>query len=243
MRVKRMAWLLAVMLMCGVCFAEFDGMTGAVFSPLDKLGRAGVAFALLSPETLDGGNRESIDGFSPSGFRQAENGQYVWERCHLIGAQLAKGTERLENLITGTREMNHGRMLEIENAVAVYIRETGNHVLYRVEPMFVGSELVCRGVWIQAHTLEDDGLRISEICLNVQEGVDIDYLTGEILTDSVHDEEREPVYVLNTRSMRFHRPDCKGAAEISEKNRLEDFTGDRERLIELGYVACGMCAP
>lgn len=158
-----------------------DAMVGPVFSPLDELGRAGPAVALLSPDTLDGGNREDISGVTPSGFVASHiDGDYVFQRCHLIGAQLAPGTEVAENLITGTVSLNMERMLPLENAVARYIRETGEHVLYRVEPQFIGRELICRYVLIIVYSIESSGMRQSVRLSNDQQEVMIDYLNGGV---------------------------------------------------------------
>lgn len=227
--------IMLILLMLTARAESLEAFAGAVFSPLDELGRVGPAMAVLSPETIDNG-RESIASFSPSGYRTAiYGGSQLWERCHMIGAQLAQDTEVEENLFTGTREMNHGAMLEIENAVARYIRETGNHVLYRVMPDFRGGELICRGVTISARSFEDDSLRITEYVPNVQSGVDIDYMTG--FTGVA-----EGSYILNTHTMRFHAPDCPGVPDIKAQNR-QIYSGSRDTLIEQGFTPCGTCKP
>lgn len=210
------------------------GFDGAVFSPLDALGRAGVAMAVLSRDTLDK-HRESISEFTPTGYKtrlvDSVPGGYLWNRCHLIAAQLAFGTERLENLVTGTRQFNTA-MLIIEKQVADYLKTTGKHVLYRVEPDFRGDELICRGVSMRVCSLEDDSLRLDVYIKNIQDGVNIDYLASNIVGD----------WILNVSSMCFHRPDCRGAAEIRPKNR-QNFHGARGDLIEQGYSPCGTCKP
>lgn len=127
-------------------------------------------------------DRESISSVEPTGWINVEyNGEYLYNRCHLIGFQLTGENANEQNLITGTRYMNVEEMLPFENEVADYIEETDNHVLYRVTPDFQGDELVARGVQIEAYSVEDDG---EGICFNVyvyniQPGVEIDYMTGE----------------------------------------------------------------
>ena len=72
-------------------------------------------------------------------------------------------------------------MLPFENMVADYVKETGNHVLYRVTPVFEGSNLVASGVQMEAWSVEDDGEGIcfNVYCYNVQPGVEIDYASGD----------------------------------------------------------------
>ena len=152
---KRMlAAALALSLLLSFALAEdLSAFDGAVFTACDALGRAGSAMALLSPETLSSA-RGGISSLTPTGYRNTWydeiEGGYLWNRCHLIGAQLAPDTERIENLITGTRYLNTALMLPLENRVAAYIRRTGHHVLYRVTPDFQGDDLVCRGVTVSA---------------------------------------------------------------------------------------------
>ena len=174
--------------------------------------------------------------------------RYLYNRCHLIGFQLAGETANERNLITGTRYMNVEGMLPWENQVAEYVRETGNHVLYRVTPYFEGENLVASGVFMEAYSVEDGGAGIcfNVYCYNVQPGVLIDYGTG----DSEEDESWQPPqetaagyeYVLNQNTKRFHVPDCASVQDMSEKNR-EYYFGDREELIERGYIPCGRCRP
>lgn len=156
-----------------------------VYGELDALGRCTKAFANVSRDTMPEEEREPINEVVPTGFINKEydfieNG-YVYNRCHLIGFQLTGENANERNLITGTRYMNIEGMLPIENKIADYISETGNHVLYRVTPVFEGVDLVAKGVQIEAYSVEDKG---EDICLNVfvynvQPGVFIDYLTGE----------------------------------------------------------------
>ena len=157
-----------------------------VFGSMDKLGRCGSAVACVGRETMPEGERGSIGMVKPSGWQLdkydfIDNGGYLYNRCHLIGWQLTGQNEEERNLITGTRYMNTAGMLPFENVVAEYVRSTGNHVLYRVTPIFKGKELLARGVEMEAYSLEDDGAGVSfnVYCYNVQPGVSIDYKTGE----------------------------------------------------------------
>ena len=149
-------------------------------------------------------------------------------------------------------------MLPFENQVADYIQNTGNHVLYRVTPVFSGTDLVAGGVRMEARSVEDggEGLSFHIYAYNVQPGVTIDYATGESwLTEEAEtsppteaeqemtaEETEDVTYILNTRSLRFHLPDCSGAADIGEKNR-QTYTGTREELLAQGYQPCGKCKP
>ena len=154
------------------------------YSPLDSLGRCGVVMACIGQDLMPTEERGSIGQVKPSGWQTVKydfvNGKYLYNRCHLIGFQLTGENSNTSNLITGTRYMNTEGMLPFENMVADYIKETGNHVLYRVTPVFRDNELVARGVLIEAKSVEDDGEGIS-FCVyvyNNQPGVEIDYRTG-----------------------------------------------------------------
>lgn len=156
------------------------------YSPLDRLGRCGVAFALVGRETMPREERGSIGMMKPSGWHTVRydgivDGNYLYNRCHLIGFQLAGENANERNLITGTRTMNAVGMLEFEDRVADYVARTGNHVLYRSTPVFSGDDLVARGVLLEAQSVEDGGagLRFCAWCYNVEPGVEIDYATGE----------------------------------------------------------------
>lgn len=157
------------------------------YSSLDSLGRCGVALASCGKEIMPGANEErgSISGIKPSGWIQAKydgiSGGYLWNRCHLLGWQLSAENANRQNLITGTRYMNINGMLPFENMVADYIRETGNHVAYRVTPIFEGNNLVCSGVQMEAYSIEDEGESIcfNVYCYNVQPGITINYATGD----------------------------------------------------------------
>ena len=155
------------------------------YSNLDSLGRCGVAFANISKETmpLEGDERGSISSVKPTGWEQSKyDGEYLYNRCHLIGYQLSDENANELNLITGTRYFNVEGMLPFENKVADYINENvNNHVLYRVTPVFDGNNLLATGVEMEAYSMEDNGQGIcfNVFVYNVQPGVTIDYATGE----------------------------------------------------------------
>ena len=157
------------------------------YSPLDSKGRCGVAIASCGKEIMpkEGEERGSISNIKPSGWIQAKysgiSGGYLWNRCHLIGWQLSAENANKQNLITGTRYMNINGMLQFENMVADYIKETNNHVAYRVTPIYKGNNLVASGVQIEAYSIEDngDGICFNVYCYNVQPGITINYATGE----------------------------------------------------------------
>ena len=160
------------------------------YSELDALGRCGVAYCNVSVSTMPTESRGEIGSVKPSGWHSVKydcvDGKYLYNRCHLIGFQLAGENANEKNLVTGTRYMNFDGMLPFENMVADYVRETGNHVLYRVTPYFLGDDLVCRGVLIEAMSVEDagDGILFNVFCFNAQPGVVIDYATGDSWLDS-----------------------------------------------------------
>ncbi len=155
------------------------------YSDLDTLGRCGVAFAKVGMETMPTEKRGSIGMIKPSGWHTVKydivDGKYLYNRCHLIGFQLTGENANPENLITCTRYMNTVGMLQFENKVATYVKETKNHVLYRVTPVFQEDDLLARGVEMEAMSVEDHGEGISfhVFVYNVQTGIRIDYHTGD----------------------------------------------------------------
>lgn len=155
------------------------------YAPLDALGRCGVAMACVGQDIMPTEDRGSIGQVKPSGWHTVKydivDGKYLYNRCHLIGYQLTGENANKQNLITGTRYLNIDGMLPFEDMIADYVKETGNHVIYRVTPVFDGDDLVASGVQLEAISVEDDG---EGICFNVyaynaQPGVVIDYATGE----------------------------------------------------------------
>ncbi len=242
------------------------------YSPLDSFGRCGVAYACLGKETMPTGERGEIGQVKPSGWKTAKyncvDGKYLFNRCHLIGFQLSGENANNRNLITGTRYMNVEGMLPFENMVADYIKETGNHVLYRVTPIFQGDELVARGVQMEAYSVEDngDGICFNVYCYNNQPSVKIDYATGnsELVDDETGNKtttekraekttsvetssnsgssSQEAKYILNTNSKKIHRPTCSSAKKMKESNKQE-YTGSKNDLLAQGYTTCGICNP
>lgn len=159
------------------------------YSDLDSLGRCGVAYANVCVDIMPTEERGEIGSVKPTGWHTVKydivSGKYLYNRCHLIGYQLSAENANTKNLITGTRYLNVEGMLPFENMVADYIKETNNHVLYRVTPMFAGENLLCSGVLIEAKSVEDNGAGIlfNVYCYNVQPGITIDYLTGDSSLD------------------------------------------------------------
>jgi len=240
------------MILMNVTPAAFDDCTVYV-SPLDQYGRAGTAFAILSRSSVDAERRQDISMFSPAGWQTGG----IYHRCHLVGAQLTTGTACLENLVTGTEYLNLEGMLPVENRARTYILRTGDHVLYRVKPIYQGTELLPRAIEITLYSIESNGLRMTAYCYNIQPGYIIDYSTGKyrgenepeeltLIADEMGDAETTrsaaPDYILNVKSHRFHFPWCTGVETISPKNKQE-YYGDRETLIQQGYKPCGTCNP
>lgn len=156
------------------------------YSPLDWLGRCGVATANISIELMPTEERGSIGHIKPSGWHTVKYpdliaDRYLYNRCHLIAYSLCGENDNECNLITGTRYMNVSGMLPFENDVSDYVKRTGNHVLYRVTPCFYENELVARGVHMEAFSVEDNGFGVcfNVYVYNIQPGIAIDYKTGE----------------------------------------------------------------
>jgi DNA-entry nuclease len=153
------------------------------YSELDSLGRCQAAFACVGQETIPTEERGEIGRVRPTGWHTVKyagvDGNYLYNRCHLIAYSLAGENANEKNLITGTRYMNTKGMLPYEGRVADYIHITGHHVLYRVTPIFEGDNLLASGVLMEAESMEDDGISFCVYCYNVQPGVSIDYATGE----------------------------------------------------------------
>lgn len=233
------------------------------YSELDELGRCQSAEACIGQDLMPTEARESISSVKPTGWKNKSydtvDGGYVYNRCHLIGFQLTGENANEENLITGTRYMNVEGMLPFEDEVAAYIKETDNHVMYRVTPVFEGDDLVASGVQMQAESVEDDGAGISfnVYVYNVQPYVVIDYRTGENWegdeiaepegkwadgTEAEPSDTKEQMYILNKNTKKFHKPECSGAKKIKAKNKGE-YTGSRQTLIDEGYEPCGNCNP
>ena len=235
-------------------FTKDDYTTKAfeTYAELDKLGRCGVTYACVGVEIMPTEDRGSIGQVKPTGWVTAKydfvDGKYLYNRCHLIGFQLTGENANTSNLITGTRYLNVQGMLPFENMVADYVKETENHVLYRVTPIFDGDNLVASGVQMEAWSVEDDGEGIcfNVYCYNVQPGVKIDYATGESTLDETYTEEKEDdvnssQFVLNTSSKKIHKPTCSGATGMSEKNKKTVNGTELKQYLNQGYEYCGTC--
>ena len=222
------------------------------YAELDSLGRCGVTYACIGKEIMPTEERGSIGQVKPSGWVTAKydfvDGKYLYNRCHLIGFQLTGENANTSNLITGTRYLNVQGMLPFENMVADYIKETENHVLYRVTPIFDGDNLVASGVQMEAWSVEDEGEGIcfNVYCYNVQPGVKIDYATGKSTLDEDYkepqsDEVNSSQFVLNTSSKKIHKPTCSGATGMSEKNKKTVSGTELKQYLNQGYEYCGTC--
>ncbi len=236
------------------------------FGDLDALGRCSAAIACITPQLMPTEDRGEIGNITPSGWQSVKydiiSGKYLYNRSHLIGFQLTGENDNEKNLITGTRFMNVEGMLPFENIVAAYVKDTGEAVLYRVTPIFKDSELVARGVLMEAmsvgETPEENGEEVL-FCVyvyNCQPGIVIDYSTGKsrLASDPPSEDGSEDLektdadkgdntkYILNTKSKKFHLPSCQSAENILPENR-EESDKSRQELIDDGYSACGICKP
>ena len=221
------------------------------YSDLDELGRCGVAYANICKELMPSEERGAIGMVKPTGWHTVKydnvEGKYLYNRCHLIGYQLAGENANEKNLITGTRYLNVTGMLKFEDQVADYVKATDHHVLYRVTPVFEEDNLVATGVEMEAYSVEDKGEGVSfhVFVYNVQPGIVIDYATGESWPDDSKTTEntgKGQNYVLNTNTHKFHTQNCESVRDIADSNK-EVYTGYREDLINMGYEPCKRCKP
>lgn len=225
------------------------------YSALDNLERCGTAYACVGQDIMPTEKRGSIGEVKPSGWHTVKydivSGKYLYNRCHLIGYQLSAENANTANLITGTRYMNVQGMLPFENMVADYIKETNNHVLYRVTPIFDKTNLVANGVQMEAKSVEDngEGICFNVFVYNVQPGIIIDYSTGDSwLNDISTEHESSPpskisvTYIYNKNTKKFHRVGCYSVEQMKESNKGY-FEGDRSDLIQKGYSPCKNCNP
>ncbi len=255
--------------------AEITATTFENYPVLDSLGRCGACTACVGKEIMPTEDREPIGAVKPTGWRQDKypgivdsDPPYLYNRCHLLGFQLTAENANERNLITGTRYMNVEGMLPFENMVADYVKSTGNHVMYRVTPVFVGNNLLASGVEMEARSVEDGG---KGVCFhvyvyNVQPGIAIDYATGAntlvndasvVRTDSHTQAAEQPSsatgqdsvavpseysYVLNKNTHVFHYPYCKSVSDMKEKNK-EYSSLSRDEIMGMGYKSCGSCHP
>lgn len=216
------------------------------YGSLDELGRCGVCIASIGQDLMPTEARGNISSVKPTGWHSVKydfvDGKYLYNRCHLIGHQLTGEDANKQNLITGTRYLNIEGMLPFENMVADYVKETNQHVMYRVTPVFEGENLVASGVLMEGKSVEDngEGILFCVFAYNVQPGVVIDYATGESV-EAAQDGLAE-TYILNTETHKFHTPACSSVETIKPEN-YEEFTGTKDTLLASGYTACKRCNP
>lgn len=222
------------------------------YGKLDRLGRCTTATACIGKDLMPTAERGSIGSVRPTGWHTVKysniDGKYLYNRCHLIGYQLTAENANERNLITGTRYLNINGMLPFEDETADYIKSTGNHVMYRVTPIFKGDELVARGVQMEALSVEDNGKGVSfnVYCYNNQPGITIDYATGESHADNkknnFDDGSKKQTYIVNINTHKFHKPSCQSVKKMKSENK-KTYKGNRENLIKNGYSPCGNCNP
>ena len=214
------------------------------YSELDSLGRCGAAYACIGRDLMPAEERGSIGQVKPTGWHTVEydnvDGNHLYNRCHLIGYQLTAENANEKNLITGTRYMNVDGMLPFENMVADYVKETDNHVMYRVVPVFEGDNLLASGVQMEAMSVEDggEGISYNVYVYNVQPGIDIDYATGESSPggeNGVKDQGKETGEIRgNSRSKIYHCPGQADYEEMKDSRHLVIF-GSEQEAEEAGY--------
>ncbi|MBR5473736.1 MAG: DNA/RNA non-specific endonuclease [Clostridia bacterium] len=234
-------------------FTESEITTEAYeyYSPLDSLGRCGYAKACIGTEIMPTEEREEIGMIKPTGWHTVKydnvDGKYLYNRCHLIGFQLAGENANEKNLITGTRYLNVDGMLPFENLIADYVKETGNHVMYRVTPIFEGKNLLASGVLMEGYSVEDGGEAIcfNFYAYNAQPGIIIDYATGKSKSENEEQTNndsptKETTYIINKNTKKFHLPDCASIKDTKPKNK-EETSKSKEELEKLGYSPCKSC--
>ena len=236
----------------GFTEAEITDKAYEKYSPLDLLGRCGPAEACIGKEIMPTEERGTIGDIRPTGWHTVKydfiDGNYLYNRCHLMGYQLTGENSNVQNLITGTRHLNVEEMLPFENMVAEYVKETNHHVMYRVTPVYEGNNLLATGVEMEAYSVEDHGAGVSfhVFCYNVQPGIGIDYATGESWIakseDAKSDMHEGGEYILNISSYKYHLPTCESVTEMAVHNK-QVYRGDKEDLENIGFVACRACNP
>lgn len=243
-------------------FTDSDMTTTAFenYSDLDSLGRCGVAYANICKDIMPTEERGKIGMIKPSGWHTVKydviKDRYLYNRCHLIGYQLAGENANPKNLITGTRYLNVEGMLPFENLVADYVNNTGNHVLYRVTPMFSGSNLVANGVLIEAKSVEDNGggILFNVYCYNVQPGVGINYENGDSWLDGTtgsassgsdtsatensdaDSSNSETMVNITATGKKYHRAGCRTLKKSDTEVTLDEAKS-------MGLSPCGICNP
>lgn len=233
------------------------------YSKLDHLGRCGMCMASVGQDIMPKQKRGEIGSVKPSGWHTVKynnvDGKYLYNRCHLIGYQLTGENANEKNLITGTRYLNVEGMLPFENMVADYVKESANHVIYRVTPIYEDDNLLASGVLMEGFSVEDNGQGIcfNVYCYNVQPGIEINYATGDsslakkiAINESTANKSdksksesgKNTEYVLNTNTKKFHKTACHSVKQMNVSN-VAKFKGDRQDLIDEGYEPCKSCKP
>ena len=243
------------------------------YSEKDELGRCGTAVACLGKELMPTEERGEIGHIKPSGWHTVKytnliEGNYLYNRCHLIGYQLTGENDNNKNLITGTRFLNLDGMLLYENEMASYIyKHPDYHILYRVTPIYKGEDLVASGVIMEGKSMETDDICFCVYCYNEQPGITIDHHTGDSeqtgeyydiaikynyssvigkldteTYNETEDKDKNITYIINTNTGKFHSPQCESVTDIKEKNRI-DTNKSKEELILEGYGPCKRCNP
>ncbi len=238
------------------------------YGSLDSLGRCTTCIANVSRSTMPTAPRGSIGMIKPTGWHTIRysfvDGKYLYNRCHLIGYQLTGENANSRNLITGTRYMNVDGMEPFESEIAQYVKSTGNHVLYRVTPVFKGSDLLAHGVHMESESVEDhgSGIKFNIYCYNVEPGTKLNYTNGnsratngesgtsggstatntESSTSGSTNDNARHYYVVNVNTGVFHLPSCSSAARTLPKNK-RTMRVKRSLLISQGYRPCKICNP
>lgn len=218
----------------------------------DSLGRCGQAYMCASADTMPTEKRGEIGHVKPSGWNQEkypdvieESPSYLYNRAHLLMHALSGLNNDNRNLITGTRYFNITAMLPYEEEVCRYVEDTGEHVLYRVTPVYNGNDLVARGVVMEAKSVESDGLQFCVFAHNVQPGIEINYADGSSKRDSDSSDTdvktETTAYIGNRNSKVFHTSDCDSVSKMSDSNK-ESFAS-REDAVSEGYKPCARCNP
>ncbi len=246
------------------------------YSKRDELGRCGAAYANVCRELMPTETRGVIGSIHPTGWHTVKyagiEGNYLYNRCHLIAYRLTGENDNEDNLITGTRYMNVDGMQPYETQVSEYVESTGHHVHYRATPVFFDDDLLARGVLIEAQSVEDDKIHFCRFCYNVQPGIIIDYSDGSsngpefvgsdaeapaeskgtseaapsrelpVVSPSKESQGNVRTYILNTNTNKFHYPECESVPKIKDKNKKE-VEATREEIIAQGYEPCQNCDP
>lgn len=233
-------------------FSEEELTTDAFrqLSPLDGKGRPGPALLCAGKETFCKEKRTRLKT-KPVGWHSVRypslGNEHLYERCHLLMYELSNLLDDKQNLMTGTRFLNKEGMQPYEKQIVEYIKRTDHHVMYRVTPVYSGEELLARGVLLEAKSVEDqgEGLSFCVYCFNVQDGIEIDYGTGESREAAVQTAPATPEvtveYIGNKNTKKFHVAECASVRQMKDHNKVTGQT--RESLIQSGYAPCANCRP